>query len=222
MFLKLPPPKPTIKKRDGSSYSQLNNMGNRSKNTTKTLCFFLTVSKASYNNSAGVCFSPESLVLMQDGSLKRCDEIRAGDIVHSGAVVKCVVQTMCPTQQQALVRLSETMRATPWHPVYLNGKWTFPIHEGKVKNEGCTATWNFVLSDRHEMVIGGLRCATLGHGIVNVPGDIRSSVYWGRDVVKDLSEMPGFDKGFVTIARPEIKRSAETQLVVKLVDVANN
>jgi hypothetical protein len=100
---------------------------------------------------------------MADGSLRRCDEIRAGDKVHGGAVVKCVVQTMCgESQQQSLVRLSATMRATPWHPVCINGKWTFPIHVAPVRNEHCTATWNYVLSAGHEMIVGGIKCATLG------------------------------------------------------------
>jgi hypothetical protein len=43
-----------------------------------------------------------------------------------------------------------------------NGKWTFPIHVAPVRNEHCTATWNYVLSAGHEMIVGGIKCATLG------------------------------------------------------------
>jgi hypothetical protein len=84
-------------------------------------------------------------VLMLDGSLKRCDEIVSGDVVHSGATIKCVIQTICVSGKQSLVRLSSSLRATPWHPVCVNNKWTFPIHLQKARVEDCTATWNFIL-----------------------------------------------------------------------------
>jgi hypothetical protein len=201
VFLKLPPPKPTIKKRDGSAHQQMHSM-------------------AAYNNSAAVCFSPESLVLLADGvTWRRCDAMRAGDVVFGGARVLCVVKTHSLNGQQALVRLSPTMRVTPWHPVEWQGKWNFPIHCGASVVEPCEATYNFVLDRQHSMTIGGVTCVTLGHGLVDESsGDVRASAYWGRDVLSDLRQMPGFDRGLVEIRRPAIVRSPLTGLVAQLVD----
>jgi hypothetical protein len=56
--------------------------------------------------------------------------------------------------------------------------------------------------------------------VVNDERDVRSSSYWGRDVIGDLEQMPGFERGLVVIRNPEIVRSKETHLVAKLVDVA--
>lgn len=203
VFLKLPPPKPTIKKNDGSSYHQMASM-------------------AAYNNSAAVCFSPDSLVLLADGTQRRCDEMRPGDLVFGGGMVLCIVKTHSLNGQQALVQLSATMKVTPWHPVLHQKTWNFPIHCAAVAVQPCEATYNFVLDKSHTMVIGGVTCVTLGHGIVDESsGDVRASQYWGRDVVADLQSMPGYARGLVEIRKPAIERSPETGLVARLVDVAN-
>ena len=155
---------------------------------------------------------------MADGSLRACRNVRKGDIVLGGGKVVCVVRTACPEGVQSLVRLSPTLRITPWHPVYSGGKWTFPLHLTSVTVEQLDATWNFVLDSDHSMIIGGVKCCTLGHGVVSNPADVRSSTYWGRDVVNDLASMPGFETGFVSIEAPKIERSAESGLVCKLLE----
>lgn len=52
-----------------------------------------TTSLAATNSSAGPCFLPASRVLMADGTQKRCDEIRPGDVAAPNYVIKCVVKT---------------------------------------------------------------------------------------------------------------------------------
>merc|ERR1712137_542362 len=79
--------------------------------------------------------------------------------------------------------------------------------------EPLEATFNFILDSQHTMTIGGIECCTLGHGIVNDDSDVRSSQYWGADVVKDLACMPGFDEGYVNIVAPKTARNVDTQTV---------
>ena len=208
IFLKLPPPTPSRKKSNGQSYQAVSSMN-------------------AYYDSACVCFSGDSLVSMIDGSLRPCSEILRGDQLLDGAKIVCVVKTICPEGLQSLVRLSADLQITPWHPICTDaGKWTFPLHLAPVSVEPLEATFNFVLDQKHEMLIGGVRCCTLGHGVTDDSTDIRSSVYWGRDVVSDLASMPGFDEGFVTIAAPAIERSPTSGLVCRLMDqsiaVGNN
>jgi Mg-chelatase subunit ChlD len=206
VFLKLPPPKPSRKKADGTRYAAPANMN-------------------AYYDSHAVCFSSDSLLTMADGSQRRCDEIKRGDVLFGGRVVRCVIETRCPTGRQSLVRLSETVLATPWHPIMWNGKWTFPIHVGKAELLPCDATWNFVLEPsadpaHHTVVVGGVVAATMGHGVVDCPTDVRSHTYWGRDVLLDLAQLPGWKNGHVRIEQPMTKRNQETNLVCKLVDVS--
>ncbi len=201
VFLKLPPPTPSITKSDGSRHAPVANMN-------------------VYYNSGAVCFSGASLVLMADGAVKRCDEIRAGDCVWGGHEVRCVVKTVCLEGTQPLVRLpgNPLLGITPWHPIFYGGKWTFPVHVGKTSVEICDAVYNFLLSDGHVMVIGGIECATLAHG---AKGDVREHEYWGTDaVVKDLRAMQGWHSGYVTIAVPTIVRDEVTGLVCGLVEGA--
>lgn len=70
----------------------------------------------------------------------------------------------------------------------------------------------------HTITIGGVVCATLGHGIINDDADIRSSEFWGKQVVEDLKTMTGWKDGYVCIESPIISRSEETGLVCKLQD----
>ena len=205
IFLKIPAPKPSIKKRDGSSYKPVQSMN-------------------VYYNSAAVCFSGDSLVQMKDGSFVRCDNIIPGDLVGvNGRKVKCVVKTKSLNGLQTLVQLSSTIKATPWHPVLHNGKWEFPVNIAPAKIERCDATYNFVLEDSscpedHTMSIGGFLCATLGHGVTSNPSDVRSSEFWGKQIIEDLKQLEGWKDGYIVISSPVIQRNLETGLVCKLKD----
>ena len=80
------------------------------------------VSMAAYNNCNNPCFSGDSLVQMPDGAAsRRVDSIKQGNRVMScdGTAVRvvCVVKTYCLNAETAIVRLSDSLRITPWHPV---------------------------------------------------------------------------------------------------------
>lgn len=131
-----------------------------------------------------------------------------------------MVRTLCPTGTQQLVRLpnNDALAATPWHPIRYAGQWTFPVHVGRMATEPCAAVYNFLLDAGHVMVIGGVECCTLAHGVT---GDVREHVYWGTQaVLADLAALPGWAAGHITIGVPQTLRSAETGLVCRLLDRA--
>lgn len=197
VFLKLPPPTPSIVKNDGTKHAPIANMN-------------------VYYNSGAVCFTGDSVALMADGSVKRCDEIVAGDRVWGGFDVRCVVKTVCVGGTQPLVRLNPLLGITPWHPIYNAGKWTFPVHVAETKVEKCAAVYNFLLHSGHIMTIGGVQCATLAHG---AKGDVREHEYWGSErVVEDLKALAGWRAGYVVIENPTIIRDQVTGLVARLVE----
>lgn len=143
-------------------------------------------------------------------------------VTNATGQVRCVVRTVAPTGMQQLVRLpgNAQLAATPWHPIRVRASepWTFPVHVGVMAHEPCEAVYNFVLASGHVMLIGGVECATLAHGVT---GDVREHAYWGTQaVLDDLRAMPGWQAGYVTIGVPQTLRDADTGLVCRLLDRA--
>lgn len=89
LFLKLPPPTPSRTKSNGQAYAA-------------------PASMSAYNDSDAVCFSGSSLVLMADSSVKRCDEVVAGDVVFGGHVVRCVVKVCLRGYERACAHIADT------------------------------------------------------------------------------------------------------------------
>lgn len=172
------------------------------------------VAASAYYDSGCVCFSPDSLVLMDDLTLKRCDEVKKGDKIFGGAIVRCVVKTLC--EEVSLVRINEQLKITPWHPIKMEGKWTFPIKIQKSEMYRCGSVYNFLLDKRDTaMILGGVECCTLGHGL---KGEVIEHEYWGSEkVVNQLKEMNGFENGLVEISKMLLKRDAQTNNAIGIV-----
>mmetsp|Transcript_6365 Transcript_6365/g.3601 ORF Transcript_6365/g.3601 Transcript_6365/m.3601 type:complete len:88 (+) Transcript_6365:1705-1968(+) len=83
-----------------------------------------------YNNRHGVCFHGKCRVVMEDGTMKRVDQVSKNDMVLSRgqhARVLCVTRTVCEDNKAYMVELPGGLTITPWHPVRIRGKWAFPI-----------------------------------------------------------------------------------------------
>jgi hypothetical protein len=64
-----------------------------------------------------------------------------------------------------IVQFNSGLIITKYHPVYLSGKWAFPIDEGTVINMYVEAYYNFVVEFGHSLVVNNIPCITLGHGL---------------------------------------------------------
>ena len=201
------------------------------------------VSMASVNSSSGPCFLGASRVKMADGTEKRCDEIKAGDVVAAGYVIGCVVKTLVTSAN--IVRLEGHLRPeghaplaesggfTAWHPVfdYGSNSWKHPATLGQAETVVTDAIYNFVLkSDENEgevitetmekpgvLIINGLMTCTLGH---EYQGPVIGHPYFGTEaVINDLEKMPGFADGLVVLdpATSTFSRDPVTGLVDGLV-----
>lgn len=62
------------------------------------------------------------------------------------------------------------------------------------------------------MVVNGMECITLGHGI---KGDkVAEHEYFGTErIIEDLKKMQGWDDGLVCLQQLAFKRNKETKLV---------
>jgi len=191
IFVKLPPPKPSVRRPSPSSHGG----GGGS---------YGHISMATYHNAAGPCFAGECNVRMANGSEKQVHHIIRGDVVmgpKGPAEVECVIKTHCVDGKEDLVIFPNGLRVTPYHPVVDNttGQWRFPIDLHPLQRAlPCEAVYNFVLRSGHAMEIQGVSCITLGH---NITGDaVVSHPYFGTErVVVDLRAMRGWHTGLVEL-----------------------
>ena len=173
---------------------------------------------ASIHSSSGVCFLGASLVKMADGTEKRCDEIRPGDMDIAGYRIRCVLRTLVSKADIVRVGAAVDRRYadggfTLWHPVFVNNTWQHPADIGTVTTVYTDALYNFVLEKEVESVIGsepipirpgvlivdGVMTCTLGHGFT---GPVIGHDYFGTDgpnsIVADIMSSPGWKEGYVT------------------------
>jgi hypothetical protein len=257
VFLSLPPPKPS-RGRGGrgsggsSSRPVLSNM-------------------SAYHNASAGCFEGSGRVTLADGTTKLIRDILPGDRVqcdittqqqdtmdmmvvgHTSstapplitAVVECVVQTKCSHSQSAeFVQMPNGPLLTPWHPVWCDGRWQFPMDvTGTSKVLKAEFVYNFVLgatsrtdrsfisSSRSEeseateaaagrrgqsMVVEGMKCITLAHGIEDDP--VATHEFYGTEsVLGALQQYPGYAEegggGVVVMDERQVQRNADTGLV---------
>jgi len=190
IFIKLPPPKPSARSYGGYGGSS---------------AAAPLASMATYYNASGGCIAGECLVSMADGSQKRVDQVRKGDKVAasaagagSSAEVVCVVMTHCFQGKESLVTLPGGLRLTPYHPVHKEDGWYFPLNLAVPERDApCEAVFNFVLTGEPTMVVNGVECVMLGHGL---EGDVVGHPYFGSQrVIDDLRGMRGYEEGRVEL-----------------------
>eukprot|EP01063_Lacrimia_lanifica_P024055 TRINITY_DN32024_c0_g1_i1.p1 TRINITY_DN32024_c0_g1~~TRINITY_DN32024_c0_g1_i1.p1 ORF type:complete len:767 (+),score=281.16 TRINITY_DN32024_c0_g1_i1:65-2365(+) len=192
VFVKLPPPKPT-----GRTPTHARGAAAR------------PVNMANYYNRGGGCFSGHSKVILPGGATKCVREVAPGDAVMTRggafAAVRCVVRTAVDGPLQ-MVCLPSGVRLTPYHPIYQaeEQRWAFPCEVGKPQavtaaDLGEAFIYDFVLAEGHTVMVDGVPCVTLGHGLTE--DDVVAHEYFGTQrVVDDLATLPGWAEGTVTLA----------------------
>jgi hypothetical protein len=146
-----------------------------------------------YHNFSG-CFGANSSVVVVTGEgdvSKNVTAVSAGDevrVADGTARVVCVVRSTRPTSD--LVRMGD-LEITAKHPIRVDGKWTLPVGE-----PATGIVYNFVLDRCHVLMVNGVECVTLGHGLQE-PGVAHP--YYGNLILRDLMELPGWSAGLVNV-----------------------
>jgi hypothetical protein len=192
---------------------------------------------SAYHNASAGCFEGSGLIILADGvTTKRICELLPGDMVQCNicddekvtvppcARVECVVRTRCSLSNSAeFVELQNGLLLTPYHPVWHEDRWQFPIDViGRSKVLSADYVYNFVLgssSDGHApgqraqaVVVNGVKCITLAHGIKNDP--VAAHDFYGTDsVLKALQQYEGFQDGLVEMDERQVQRSDDSGLV---------
>lgn len=205
IFIGLPPPKPSAPPQQ---------RGRRSAPGTNQQASY---SMRSYHCSANVCFDGFNNVLMGDGSTQLVKNLRQGDLVwtpEGSAEVVCVIKT-CIEDMCELVTLPSSLKLTPYHPIRIDGQWTFPCNVSPWKLEKCDAVYSFVLTKGHVMLIEGVECCSLAHGFAD--NDVINHPYFGtQKILDDLKEFQGWNAGLIVLEDNALRRSSETGLLTKI------
>lgn len=218
IFTTLPPPTASIVAAAASSYSYSYG-GYGAPAAPAPLA-----SMASVHSSAGPCFLGASLVLMADGTKKRCDQIQSGDIAAPNYKIRCVIRT--EVSHADIVQLGsqdpagdplETGGFTLWHPVYVNSAWRHPADLGKIHRVSTDAIYNFVLDDGHILLINDVITCTMGHDFV--ANAVIDHPYFGkrrpgqRNIRDDLETDPGWATGYIRWRNVQVQHDPVTGFI---------
>ncbi|KZV93034.1 hypothetical protein EXIGLDRAFT_768470 [Exidia glandulosa HHB12029] len=155
-----------------------------------------------WNTRVGPCFAGECLIRVAGPpSAIRVDHLRRDDLVSTPvgdrrvvAIVRTRVET--PTE---MCRIGDHLFITPWHPICLDGSWTFPADVSSPSNAQCAAVYSILLEPSSDAAaaavwVGDVLCVTLGSGAV---GDVRSHAFLSDylTVARNLSTFPDWFTG---------------------------
>ena len=134
------------------------------------------------------------------------------------SVVECVTHHKCPNNEANLCKIGDLL-ITPFHPVYINNQWRFPIDISPSEKFQCNYVINLVLQDRKSINIkstdnSNIACCTLGHGI---EGDVIGHTFFGTErIIENFrNNFPNeYENGLVTSTNV-IQRNRDTGLVEK-------
>jgi len=91
--------------------------------------------------------------------------------------------------------LGSGLKITPWHPVFVNDEWQFPINIGIVKEEACDAVYSVLLDSVHVFSVNNIWCIGLGHSYED--GILKHAYYGTTAIIADMMAMKGWNEGLV-------------------------
>lgn len=177
-----------------------------------------TINYSNYNAvSGGGCITGDSLVFMGDGTEKRVSDIKKGDVVISpedfndkvNSKVLCVIKTVNLPDNFEIVKFDNGLGITPYHPVWNDREWKFPISIKKPVKTNIKEVYNFVLDSGHVMLINDFHCVTLGHGFED--NDVIKHDFFGNmdRIKRSLNRIGNFESGYIEMDHSNIERSSD-------------
>lgn len=176
------------------------------------------VSMAAFNDRYAGCIAGDGFVELAGGGSRRVADLAKGDkvIAWNGdiAEVAIAMRLVCPRGRAALVEFPGGARLTPYHPVHVDGAWRFPADVGDIVDTECEAVYSFVLDGSPALVVNGVACVALGHGIE--VGAAAHGYFGTQQVVEDLKAAPRAASGHVDVTPDACVRDPDSGLVCGL------
>ena len=170
-------------------------------------------SQTFYNASSTVCILEGTLVKVFENDCIQyvpVEQIRKGTCVivnNKSAFIKCVIKTkhngpIC-IKQIYYNKIMSSIGITPYHPIYINNNWVFPVETNLFQQEEINNVYvyNFFLEGNEELheieLFGGIIASTLNH---NKVGPVIEHEYFGTNQVEeDFKKHIGWEDGYIQI-----------------------
>lgn len=210
IFIELPSPTPSIPSR--KQYTQSNSGATN----------YVPSNIGATLNANGGCFSGNSMIEMQDGSFCKAINIEKYDKVAGGAQVVCILKIYYDSPVEiCTIGNNKKCEITPWHPIFIDNKWIFPIDINKpyeIYKPAYTKEWNpvlynFVLDSGHILNVDGIKAVTLGH---KFKGPVIEHSYFGDKIIEDLIKSDGWIDDYVKWKNISIIRDETTNMIIKI------
>lgn len=178
-----------------------------------------------YGGGGGGCFDASCwvTVLTSSGKLirKSLPDVEKNDLVNvvdnnekeCFARVLCVIKVDLGRPEKLIEFPSSGLKITQKHPVWFNNEWKLPVDIGRKHQDiACVSeimsniVYNFVLEHSHMLMVNGVRCVTLGHGIK----EAFHPFYGTSEVIDAIKVSPGFENGFVQV-KGSLRNLAKTK-----------
>jgi hypothetical protein len=200
---------------------------------------------ASFNNRDAACIHGDCSVLLADYSYKSIKYLKCGDcvITDSGVgMIRCVIASQIQSGVCDFVHFPSGLIITPWHPVLVNERWTFPNDIFTPQRTKCDKVYSFLIErlkpeyvsdsqssniiqlqstdemDKHysaSLQVNGIFCAALAHEITN--DDVMNHALYGSlGIVKYLSLCAGWEEGFILFGSDWLIRDKDSGLVCQI------
>jgi len=195
VFCNIPPPKPKIIR---TTTTRINSMEN-------------------YYRTESVCFDGEGTVYMSDNTTKQVKELKKDDEIltmnNRTAKIVCIIKQNIYANVE--VCHVNGMYITPYHPIFIYNKWSFPISYFKIENKIISTLYNIVLDSNHTILINFIPVITLGHDFKY--NNVTRHEYFGSNkVIDDLKEFKGYEEGLIECKKMEGIRDVKTNTIMKL------
>lgn len=172
-----------------------------------------------YNDSSNPCFAAACAVTLADGTKVEATALRKDMKLWTPKGERKLVGILETTVADELMCKIGELVITPWHPIFLNGKWVFPGQAAESTTLYTGTIYSLLLEqdrdpEAHGVEVGGHLSVTLGHGITHAADDgenVRVHAFFGDydKVLGSLQSLP-VDDGIYTSA--DVERDATTSL----------
>jgi hypothetical protein len=174
-------------------------------------------SMENYYRSDSVCFDGEGSVYMANNTTKLVKELKKDDEIltmnNKFAKIVCVIKQNINSIVD--VCYVNGMYITPYHPIYIYNRGSFPISHFKVEKKFIKIIYNIVLDNHHSILINFIPVITLGHDLKY--NNVTRHEYFGSNkVLDDLKSFKGYENGLIECNKMEGIRDIKTNTIIKL------
>jgi uncharacterized protein YegL len=176
--------------------------------------------QAALYDAGGSCFAAATpiTVLLDDGTaaIREIQDVRRGDrVITINGIAEVLFSIKFGTKSAltSMTKLSDHLSITPYHPVrFQNGGWKNPIDLAGHQPEPLNAVYNLVLLEYHNVLVDGIECITLAHGLEEE--GVKHPFFGTVECIESLRGCPGFHEGRPVFENCVAVKDPNTGLVV--------